>query len=141
MSQRSSCVLYTTDDNNYSNYNMKLSFSFLAMALGSAVAAAKRTVLIQESPLAGFPFHDGEYIWSSLKVGKTLKLVREPDNDHDPDAVAIYYGDSQLGYVPRVDNTAIAQMLDRGEKLEASITKLNATDDPWDRVWFSVVLT
>lgn len=120
-------------------------FSRLLVSLGlvaaaPAVAAVNRTVLIQESPLAGFQFHDGEYVWSSLKVGKRLKLVREPDNEHDTDAVAVYFGKSQLGYVPRAGNNAIAQMLDRGEKLEASITKLTVTDDPWGRVQFSVFL-
>ena len=111
------------------------------VAVAPAVAAAKRSALIQESPLAGFQFYEGEFVWSSLKVGKELTLVREADNIHDPNAVAVYFHEEQLGYVPRVDNTAIAQMLDRGEHLSASITKLNATDDPWDRVWFSVFLT
>ena len=119
----------------------RLLVSLGLVAAAPAIAAVNRTVLIQESPLAGFQFHDGEYVWSSLKVGKSLKLVREPDNDHDPDAVAVYFGKSQLGYIPRAENNAIAQMLDRGETLEASITKLKATDDPWDRVQFDVFLT
>ena len=111
------------------------------VAVAPAVAAAKRSVLIQESPLAGFQFYEGEYVWSSLKVGKDLTLVREADNIHDPNAVAVYFHEEQLGYVPRVENTAIAKMLDRGEHLEASISKLHLTEDPWDRVWFEVVLT
>ena len=111
------------------------------VAVAPAVAAAKRSVLIQESPLAGFQFYEGEYVWSSLQVGKDLTLVREADNIHDPNAVAVYFHDEQLGYVPRVENTAIAQMLDRGEHLEASISKLHLTENPWERVWFEVVLT
>jgi hypothetical protein len=30
----------------------------------------------------------------------------------------------QLGYIPRADNEAIARQMDRGNKLEARITKL-----------------
>ena len=111
------------------------------VAVAPAVAAAKRSVLIQESPLAGFQFYEGEFVWSSLKVGNELTLVREADNIHDPNAVAVYLQTEQLGYVPRVENSAVAQMLDRGEHLEASISKLHLTDNPWDRVWFEVVLT
>ena len=66
--------------------------------------------------------------------------MREADNVHDSNAVAVYFHTDQLGYVPRVENTAVAQMLDRGEHLKASISKLNDTDDPWDRVWLKVFL-
>ena len=106
-----------------------------------AVAVAGRKVLIQESPVAGYQFYDGDYIWPHLAVGGRLKLVREAENIHDPNAVAVYFHEEQLCYVPRVENTAIAQMLDRGEHLEASISKLHLTENPWDRVWFEVVLT
>ena len=98
-------------------------------------------MLIQESPVAGYQFYGGDWVWSSLAVGAGLKLVREPDNEHDSNAVAVYFREEQLGYVPRVENTAIAQMLDRGENLEASISKLHSTENPWDRVWFNVILT
>ena len=110
------------------------------IAVAPAVTAASRTVLIQESPVAGFQFHDGEFVWPSLKVGKELTLVREADNVHDSNAVAVYFHTDQLGYVPRVENTAVAQMLDRGELLKASISKLNDTDNPWDRVWLEIFL-
>ena len=110
-------------------------------AVAPAVAFASRKVLIQESPVAGYQFYGGDWVWSSLTVGASLKLVREADNEHDADAVAVYFHDEQLGYVPRVENTAIAQMLDRGEHLEARISKLHSTENPWDRVWFEVVLT
>ena len=97
------------------------------------------TVQIQESPLAGFQFHRGEAVWESLNVGDELKLVRETSNEHDPDAVAVYFGDEQLGYVPRAENSAISQMLDRGENLEARICRLLVSDDPWQRVRFTIV--
>jgi hypothetical protein len=111
------------------------------VAAAPAMAVVGRQVLVQESPVAGYQFYGGDWVWSSLAVGAGLKLVREPDNEHDPNAVAVYFHDEQLGYVPRVENTAIAQMLDRGEHLEASISKLHLTENPWDRVWFEVVLS
>ena len=67
-----------------------------------------------------------------------MKLVREPKNTHDPDAVAVYLQKQKLGYVPRAENSAIAQMMDRGETLEASISKLVVEGEPWERVRFSV---
>ena len=125
--------------------NRRVFFQRLLGGLGlitvaPAVVTANRAVLIQESPVAGFQFHEGEFVWPSLKVGKELTLVREADNVHDSNAVAVYFHTDQLGYVPRVENTAVAQMLDRGEHLKASISKLNDTDDPWDRIWLEIFL-
>ena len=120
-------------------------FQRLFGSLGAAVAspvvvAGDRSVLIQESPVAGFQFHAGDAVWSSMTVGTPLKLVREPDNSHDGKAVAVYFHDDKLGYVPRGENGVVAQMIDRGEKLEATISRLTVDDDPWERVRFSVIL-
>ena len=120
-------------------------FRRLFGSLGATVAsppigAEDRSVLIQESPIAGFQFHRGDSIWPSLDVGEELKLVRESSNTHDPDAVAVYFHDQQLGYVPRGENGAIAQMLDRGENLEARISKLLTEGDPWERIRFTIFL-
>ncbi|MDH3615865.1 MAG: HIRAN domain-containing protein [Gammaproteobacteria bacterium] len=116
-------------------------FGGLGAAVTSpAVDAKDRTVLIQESPIAGFQFHSGDSIWSSLGVGDELALVRESSNSHDPDAVAVYFQDDKLGYVPRAENSAIAQMLDRGETLEARISKLMTEEDPWERIRFTISL-
>jgi hypothetical protein len=108
------------------------------VAAAPAIAIPERSVLIQESPIAGFQFHSGEAVWSSLSVGAKLKLVREAANPHDDNAVAVYFQNDQLGYVPRAENAAIAQMLDRGENLEVRISKLSVNEDPWDRVYISV---
>ena len=111
-----------------------------AAATGTGLSTQARSVLIQESPIAGFQFHQGDAIWSSLVVGAALKLLREQKNAHDPDAVAVYFQEKKLGYVPRAENSAIAQMMDRGENLEASISKLAIKEDPWERVRFTVFL-
>jgi hypothetical protein len=120
-------------------------FRRLFGSLGAAVAspptgAEDRSVLIQESPIAGFQFHRGDAIWASLGVGEELALLRESSNAHDPDAVAVYFGEEKLGYVPRGDNRAIAQMLDRGENLEARISKLLLEGDPWERIRITISL-
>ena len=111
-----------------------------AAATGAAIAVETRSVLIQESPVAGFQFHQGDAIWPLLAIGAGLKLVREPENIHDADAVAVYFQNEMLGYVPRGENSAIAQMLDRGENLVTSISKLQVADDPWERIRFNVFL-
>ena len=97
-------------------------------------------ILVQNSPLAGFQFHEGKQLWKELKVGDALTLVREPDNPHDPRAVRVDWNGHVLGYVPRAENEAVARQLDRGNRLEARIVRMNKSRDPWKRIEFEVFL-
>ena len=99
---------------------------------------AERELLIQESPVAGFQYHDGEIVWLRLSAGDSLQLRREADNPYDRRAIAVYWGESKLGYVPRAANTACSQMMDRGERLTARIKCLRESRDPWKRVELSI---
>lgn len=109
-----------------------------AARLAPAREQAPRRLVLQESPVAGFQFHDGAAAWPRLAEGAKLRLVREADNRHDDRAVTVWFGDRKLGYVPRKDNAAVAQLLDRGEALEAAVTRLTESPDPWERVRFEV---
>jgi len=113
---------------------------FLPLAPTSAWAIAGKTIVVQESPIAGFQYYDGEEVFAELRVQTALLLEREQDNKYDANAVAIYYKQYKLGFVPKAENTAVAQMLDRGEYLSAVIVKLERSKNPWDRVRFQAVL-
>lgn len=106
-----------------------------AGGLGTTRAlSARERLLIQESPVAGFQYHAGESVWHRLVVGDVIGLERQPGNRYDNQAVAVYWRDRQLGYLPRVENTAVAQMLDRRVSLRASIVGLRESTNPWARV-------
>jgi hypothetical protein len=75
-----------------------------------------------------------------MREGDPLTLVREPANPYDPKAVRVDWQGQKLGYVPRLENTAVAQMLDRGERLTARIVRLQESADPWERMRFFVEL-
>ncbi|MCD8313518.1 MAG: HIRAN domain-containing protein [Bacteroidales bacterium] len=95
--------------------------------------------LYKECHVAGLPFQDLDDIWEELCVGTKLALVREKGNPHDGKAVAIalpseydgdpdnYDFDSKLGYVPKADNSEIADLLDMGwqDIFECEITSVS----------------
>ena len=64
--------------------------------------------------VAGFTYWDGCMALGDLKIGTTLTLVREDMNRFDPHAVAIYYKDYKLGFVPRSENEMICKFIDLG---------------------------
>lgn len=89
---------------------------------------------LQTSPIAGFQYHQGEALWPQLATGQPVTLIREPGNRFDQRAVRIDWQDHKLGYIPAIDNAAISQLMDRGERLEAVIVELNQSRNPWERV-------
>lgn len=110
--------------------------------------------LILECPVAGIGYHDIEDVWDELYVGAKIALVRQKNNKHDKNAVAValaedYDGDPEvfdfdyiLGYIPRKDNQAIAAMLDMGwqDQLEAEISELNEHAGYEDRLHIKVYI-
>ena len=64
--------------------------------------------------IAGFTYWEGCMALSELKVGSSLRVVREESNRFDPYAVAIYYRDIKLGYIPRGENMLVCKFLDLG---------------------------
>ena len=82
--------------------------------------------------IAGFTYYDGLDVIENLKLGAPVTLKAEPDNPHDPDAVAIYYEDAKLGYVPQAKNSVISPLLyfGHGNIVEARINYHNPEANP-----------
>ncbi|MBZ0091586.1 MAG: HIRAN domain-containing protein [Sulfuricellaceae bacterium] len=111
----------------------------MALAGGLALPAAHARTgetwkIVQTFPVAGFQYHSGEALWPQLAAGQPLTLMREAENPYDPRAVRVDWQGYKLGYIPRLDNAAVAQLLDRGETLGAAIAKLEDSSNPWDRI-------
>ena len=112
---------------------------WLWLLAGYALAAeVTAQMLVQSSPLAGFQYYAGKAMWDEMHEGDALTLVREPDNVYDARAVRVEWQGRKLGYVPRRDNTAVARMLDNGTAMNARITRLTKSRNPWQRILFEV---
>ncbi len=83
-----------------------------------------KNLFFQECQIAGRKYSDADLVWDKLKVGTPLRLERDMDNQHDPNAVAILLDlpikgtdnveSYLLGYIPRVENYALAMILESG---------------------------
>ena len=93
--------------------------------------------------IAGFMYWDGCLVFNKLHVGTKLKLVRVADNRYDAVAVAIYLGDSKLGYIPRCHNEVISQFLDMGyyNIFEARINRICSDAHPESQVHINIYIT
>ena len=90
---------------------------------------------IRVVPVAGVSYRPEALVDSSFDPGRRLALVREPDNQHDPNAVAIWNDARtlQAGYVP----AAVAPELSGDEqalslwRVEAGLRVLIVPADAW----------
>lgn len=86
-------------------------------------------VPLQQSEIAGLPYHQAKAVATRLVHGMQLQLAREADNAYDTEAVAILMDSGEkLGYVPRGSNAGIARRLDAGVTLGIWLTHVF-----WDR--------
>ena len=88
--------------------------------------------------VAGYEYHAGPELEPIMGVGDALELVREPDNPHDPAAVALCWRGERIGYVPRQLNADIARRLDAAQPLLGQLTRLDMRAVAWQRVQFVI---
>jgi hypothetical protein len=71
--------------------------------------------------VAGVTFRPGNIEDASFEPGRRLALLPEPDNEHDPNAVAIWNEERtlQAGYVPREDAAEL-----RGDEQAVSLWRV-----------------
>ena len=95
-----------------------------------------KRICLDNFHIAGFSHWDGCEAFEHLKIGKELQLVREEDNPFDPFAIAIWYENYKLGFVPRTANHDLALHLDMGlsDIYEIRITRLSPDEHPEHQV-------
>lgn len=92
--------------------------------------------------IAGFTYYDGAIVFNKLKIGKQLILKLEEKNKFDPRAVAIYYQEHKLGFVPKTENRIICKLLKigMGKQLRAIIQQVDSRDHPESQIMVVVHL-
>lgn len=71
--------------------------------------------------IVGVSFERRQEKLVGLVAGERLELVREPDNPHDPNAIAVRYGAIQLGYLRKEIAKHLSPNVDAGEVYSAVV--------------------
>ena len=100
----------------------------------------KQKELFVSCNVAGFTHYDGCVVFNELKIGTPLQLVREDENAYDHDAVAIFYGNTHIGYVPSSKNEQLTSMLDLGHSdlFEVYVQSIDPTAHPEEQVHIGI---
>jgi single-stranded-DNA-specific exonuclease len=71
--------------------------------------------------IMGTTFEGRQDVVAGLVPGQHLELRRQPDNPHDGNAVAVYFGDFHLGYLRKQIAKHLAPLIDSGVRYRARI--------------------
>ena len=98
------------------------------MKTGSGLDLPKpfeRDIYLFDTHVAGTTHIEGiENIGESLKDGDRLVFYREPENEHDPQAIRIETLEKEkIGYVPHKDNVVFSRLMDAGKVLFAKVVE------------------
>lgn len=72
--------------------------------------------------VVGVSFEGRQDVVAGVEPGAALELRRHPDNAHDPNAIGVWYGALQLGFLKRPIAARIAPNVDAGEHYSAHVT-------------------
>jgi len=72
-------------------------------------------------------------IWSlstdPFLMNTLCNLVREPQNEHDPNSIRVDIGGKPVGHIPRLIAIIIAPRMDKGETWLAQIAGINVSPE------------
>jgi hypothetical protein len=92
---------------------------YLARDAGELTSRGLRVVAV-----AGAGRHHADAIASdAVAPGSPLELRRDPENEHDPNAIGVHAGGSQVGWVPREVAAELAPELDEDRPWSALVLR------------------
>ena len=75
------------------------------------------------SGVAGARHHAEALVTGAAGAGRPLTLMREPDNLHDSNAIAVHAGGAPIGFVPRELAAELAPQIDAGHSGSAVVLR------------------
>ena len=88
---------------------------------GISINVMPKEILVLECIVAGTSFRKLNEVEASLKSEVKLEVKREAKNEFDEWAVALVFGKTKVGYIPRDKNEVIARLMDAGKQFFAVV--------------------
>jgi len=125
----------------------RLTFISRLIALGGLSFLSGKTITTKQyqkfyllqSFVRGFQYYEGPTLINQMKEGDMLELVREPDSEYDPCAIALHWNNHKIGFIPAEDNEMLSKLLDIGiPEFIAEITFLQKEAAAWENVSIAI---
>lgn len=119
-----------------STFIKQLFFGSLAIPVTAGLLAEKekKKTSLLSFYVAGYRYYQGKQAESYMSEGDALRLVRQPGNRYDEKAIEVYHEETKLGYIPAMDNSVLANLMDQKTSIKAVIKTLNPQAPTWQRI-------
>ena len=98
-----------------------------------------KKVYLLKSFVRGFKYYDGPGLLNEMKEGDMVELRREPNNAFDVDAIALYFNNFKIGFIPAESNTILSKLMDAEVvELLGEIKHLQIDASTWENVAIAV---
>ena len=101
----------------------------MAIAEGRAWLEARPAAPMAADRVAGAFYYPGAHM-DGAGYGDILMAIREPDNPHDNNAIALWSALAPVGHVPSCAAAMLAPVMDAGHALWARIFREATADQP-----------
>ena len=88
---------------------------------GISLDVFAKEIVVLECLVAGTSFRKLDKVDNELDKKVKLTMKREADNKFDNFAIALWFQQTKVGYVPREKNEVIARLMDAGKEFYATI--------------------
>ena len=88
---------------------------------GISIDVFAKEIVVLECLVAGTSFRKLDKVDNELNKKVKLTMKREADNKFDNFAIALWFNQTKVGYVPREKNEVIARLMDAGKEFYATI--------------------
>lgn len=100
----------------------------------NALGLPKREIFLLDIVVARTTFCPVvEELYPILQPDTVLRMVRQPQNEYDEYAIAIYYLEDRIGYVPQELNLVISRLMDAGKEFYARVVQVKKINE-WIRI-------
>lgn len=84
-----------------------------------------QSIKIYDNYVKGLVHYNFNETGKQIKEGDELQLVRDAENTYDSFAIRVFYKEQKLGYIAAFENVVLANMMDKGVKLNAFVSHID----------------
>lgn len=100
----------------------------------NALGLPKREIFLLDIVVAGTTFCPiVQELVPTLLPNTVLRMVRQSHNEYDENAIAIYYEELRIGYVPQELNLVISRLMDAGKEFYTRVVQVKKINE-WVRI-------
>ncbi len=87
-----------------------------------------KNINVLHTNVAGVYYHSPEEFADAIKEKDTIELKREPNNEYDKFAIALYFQGIKIGFIPKDKNEVMANLMDAGKSFFGLVTQKGIDD-------------